>query len=133
MNPGPYYKKDCFNFMSWNLNSLAKENFQRVDLIEAHNVTFEYDLISICETSLNDSVELPKTLLKDYTFVSAINPSNTGHGGVRIFYKNSLPVIVRNDLSFDQSIVLELNFGRKKFFLPSYIEVLLFIIHLQNF
>ena len=48
MNPGPYYKKDCFNFMSWNLNSLAKAN----------NVTFEYDLISICETSLNDSVEL---------------------------------------------------------------------------
>ena len=82
MNPGPYYKKDCFNFMSWNLNSLAKENFQRVDLIEAHNVTFEYDLISICETSLNDSVELPKTLLKDYTFVFANNPSNTRHGGV---------------------------------------------------
>ena len=50
MNPGPYYKKDCFNFMSWNLNTLAKENFHRVDLIEAHNVTFEYDLISICET-----------------------------------------------------------------------------------
>ena len=128
--------------MSWNLNSLAKENFQRVDLIEAHNVTFEYDLISICETSLNDSVELPKTLLKDYTFVSANNPSNTRHGGVRIFYKNSLPVIVRNDLSFDQSIVLELNFGRKKLFFtvlyrsPSFRytspEFLTFLLNFEN-
>ena len=42
------------------------DNFQRVRLIEAHNYIFNYDLISICETSLNDSVELPETLLNDY-------------------------------------------------------------------
>ena len=41
--------------MNWNLNSLAKDNFQRVQLIEAHNSIFDYDLISICETSLSDS------------------------------------------------------------------------------
>ena len=33
-----------------------------------------------------------------------------------LFFKNSLPVIVRNDLSFDESIVIELKFGRKKIF-----------------
>ena len=86
--------------MSWNLNSLAKDNFQRIRLIEAHNALFNYDLISICETSLNDSVELPENLINDYTFVPANNPANVRHGGVGIFYKNSLPVIVRNDLSF---------------------------------
>ena len=116
LNPGPHYQHDFFNFMSWNLNSLAKDNFQRVRLIEAHNSIFNYDLISICETSLNDSVVLPETLLNDYTFVSANNPSNTRHGGVGLFYKNSLPVIVRNDLSFDESIVLDFNLGRKKLF-----------------
>ena len=102
--------------MSWNVNSLAKNNFQCVRLIEAHNSIFNYDLISICETSLNDSVELPESLLNDYTFVRANNPLNTRNGGVGIFYKNSLPVIVRNDLSFDESIVVELKFGRKKIF-----------------
>ena len=86
--------------MSWNVNSLPKHNFQRVDLIEAENSTVNYDLISICETSLNDSVELPETLLNDYTFVPANNPANTRNGGVGLLYKNSLPVIVRNDLSF---------------------------------
>jgi len=116
MNPGPQYHNNFFKFMSWNLNSLAKKNFERIDLIEAHNVNFDYDIISICETSLNDTVELPSELLHDYTFVAANNPANTRHGGVGVFYKNSLPVIVRNDLSFDESIVLELNFGRKKIF-----------------
>ena len=61
-------------------------------------------------------LNLPETLLNDYTFVSANNPANTRHGGVGLFYKNSLPVTVRNDLSFNESIVIELNFGRKKLF-----------------
>ena len=115
-NPGPHFQNTFFNFMSWNLNSLVKDNFQRVSLIEAHNSFFNYDLISICETSLNDSVELPEPLLNEYTFVSANNPANKRNGGVGLFYKNSLPVVVRNDLSFDESIVVELKFGRKKIF-----------------
>ena len=100
LNPGPgtHSQNNLFNYMSWNV-SLAKDNFQRVRLIEAHNSIFNYDLISICETSLNDSVELPDTLLNDYTFVPANNPVNTRNGGVGLFYKNSLPVLVRNDLS----------------------------------
>ena len=43
-------------------------------------------------------------------------PGNTRHGGVGFFHKNSLEVIVSNDLSFDESIVVELKFGRKKIF-----------------
>ena len=57
--------------MNWNLNSLVKENFGRVQLIEAHNSIFNYDFIFICETSLNDSVELQETLLDDYIIVPA--------------------------------------------------------------
>ena len=114
LNPGPHFQSNLINFMSWNLNSLAKDNFQRIHLIEAHNALFKYDLISLCETSLNDSVELPETLINDYTFVPANNPANVRHGGVGLFFKNSLPVIVRDDLSFDESIVIEIKFGRKK-------------------
>ena len=114
LNPGPPFPNNFFNFMSWNLNSLAKDNFHRISLIEAHNSLFNYDLISICETSLNDSVELPEPLLNDYTFVHANNPANTRRGGVGLFYKNSFPVVVRNDLSFDETIVVEIKFGRKK-------------------
>ena len=122
LNPGPHLQNNSLNFMSWNINSLAKDNFHRVRLIEAHNSIFNYDLISICETSLIDSVELPETLLNDYTFVPANTPANTRHGGVGLLYKNSLPVIIRNDLSFDESIVIELKFGRKNFFFYCFIS-----------
>ena len=115
-NPGPQFQNNFFNFMSWNVNSLAKDNFQRVSLIEAHNSLFNYDLISICETSLNDSVTLPDTMLNDYTFEPANHPANTRRGGVGLFFKNSLPVVIRKDLSFDESIVVELKFGWKKVF-----------------
>ena len=97
-------------------NSLAKDNFQRVRLIEAHNSIYNYDLISICETSLNDSIELPDILLDGYTFVPSNNPTNTRHGGVSLFYKSTLPIKIRNDLSFNESIVLELSFTRKRIF-----------------
>ena len=116
LNPGPPFPNNFLNFMSWNLNSLAKDIFHRISLIEAHNSLFNYDLISICETSLNDSVELPEPLLNDYTFVHANNPANTRRGGVGLFYKNSFPVVVRNDLSFDETIVVEIKLGRKKIF-----------------
>ena len=92
LNPGPYFQNSFLNFMSWNVNSLAEDNFNRVRHIEAHNSIFNYDLISICETSLNDSVELLLTLLSEYTFVPSNNPANTRHGRVGLFYKNSLPV-----------------------------------------
>ena len=123
-NPGPQFQNNFLNFMSWNLNSLAKDNFQRVSLIEAHNSLFNYDLISICETCLNDSVELPETLFEEYTFVLVNNSANTRRGGVGLFYKNSLPVVIRDDLSFDESIVVELKFGRKKYCLLFCIAVL---------
>ena len=118
-NPGPepHFQNNFFNFMSWNLNSLAKDNFHGVSLIEAHNSFFlNYDLISVSETSLNNSVELPEPLLNEYTFLPCNDPTNTRRGGVGLFYRNSLPVVVRNDLSFDESIVVELKFGRKIIF-----------------
>ena len=92
------------------------DNCQRVPLIEAHNSIFNYDMISICEASLTGSLELPETLLNDSTNVPANNPANNGHAWVGFFYKHYLSVIVQNDLSFDESIVVELTFGRKKIF-----------------
>ena len=116
MNPGLQYHNNFFKFMCWNLNSLATNNFERVPLIEADNNKFNYDLISICETSLNDTLVPKVPELNGYTFEPANHPNNVTHGGVGIFYKNSLPVIPRRDLSFDESLVFELKFGRKKIF-----------------
>ena len=115
LNPGDF-SNSFFTFCNWNLNSLAKDNFERVQFLEAHNALFNYDLISLCETSLNSTVEIPATLLDDYTFISKNNTNDTRHGGVGIFYKNSLPLLIRNDLGFNETLVLELKFGKKRIF-----------------
>ena len=98
-------------YLPYLLNQLSLSNNAKIVELSI------YQLANLLELKAqNDSVELPATLLNDYTFVPANNPANTRNGGVGLFYKNSLPVIVRNDLSFDESIVVELKFGRKKIF-----------------
>ena len=112
LNPGDNY----FTFLNWNVNSLSKDNFDRAQLLEAHNSIYDYDLISICETSLNVTVEVLVELIKDYTFVHYNNPNNSKHGGVGLFYKGTLPIKVRNDLSFDESIIVELLWWKQNIF-----------------
>ena len=116
LNPGPDYHSNFFTFMSWNLNSLTKDDFKRVELLEANSTIFNYDIIALCETSLTNDTTPNVPEIEGYTFVSANNADNSPHGGVGIFYKNSLPLTVRHDLSFNESLVVELKFQRKKVF-----------------
>ena len=53
---------------------------------------------------------------RDIAFFSSDHPSGDKKGGVGIFYKEYLPLKIRNDLSFDECIVVELIFGNKKLF-----------------
>ena len=88
LNPGDIYHKSFFSFMNWNLNSIVKNNFERARLIEAHNSLHNYDLISLCETSLNPSVCIPDNLLDGYSFIAAHHPSNTSRGELVYFTKS---------------------------------------------
>ena len=115
-NPGPKTIGNYLNFMCWNLNSLSKENFERSKLVEAHNSIYNYDIISLCETSLSDDLAQRVPELDGYSFISANHPDNTRRGGVGIFYKNSLPLTPRYDLAFQESLVVELNLNHKRIF-----------------
>ena len=90
-NPGPGYHNSFFNFMNWNLNSLATNDFTRVQLIEAHNCLHNYDLISVCETSLTDSLVPDVPNLGGYYFESANHQDNVTHGGVGRFLQKFSP------------------------------------------
>ena len=116
-NPGPI-ANSFFTFMNWNVNSIAKDNSHRLKLFEAQTSIFNYGLISLCETCLNDLVDLPDSYLQDYAFISSNKHDNARHCGIGLYYKNILPIKVREDLYFDESIVVELNFGRKRYALP---------------
>ena len=60
--PGPSCNDSFFSFCNWNINTLSKNDFQRVSLLEAHNYIFKYD-ISLCETSLNEATKVPENIL----------------------------------------------------------------------
>ena len=120
-NPGPLQDSNNFNggffsFCNWNLNTLSKDAFSRVSLLEAHNTNFNYDIISLCETSLNDTIEVPDNILPGYKYYPCNHPDGNRNGGVGIFYKESLPLRLRHDLSFEECIVSELIFGHKRIF-----------------
>ena len=85
-------------------------------MLEAHNINFNYDIISLCETSLYEALTVKENSLSGYNFVSQNNPDGSKNGGVGIFYKETLPLKIRHDLSFDECLVSEINFGRKKIF-----------------
>ena len=116
-NPGPHSFNDNYlSFMNWNLNSLATDNFSRTHMLEAHNSLYNYDIISLCETSLTEETTLQVPKIEGYTYEPGNHPDDVSRGGVGVYYKDSLPVVVRRDLSFDESLVLELKFPRKKIF-----------------
>ena len=44
LNPGYWLRESFLSFCNWNNNSLSKEKFQRVSLLEARNYLFNYDI-----------------------------------------------------------------------------------------
>ena len=117
-NPGPLDSTNggFLSFCNWNLNTLSKNDFYRISLLEAHNANHNYDIISLCETSLNELVQVPENALPGYKFHACNHPNGDRNGGVGIFYKETLPLRIRNDLSFDECIVSEIIFGHRKIF-----------------
>ena len=96
-NPGPQFHNSFFNFLYWNVNSIAEDDFQRVRLIEAHNSIFNYDFISKCETSLNDSIKLPDILLK-MTILLCIPKIQQTLGMVELVYSTKILSQLRSEM-----------------------------------
>ena len=67
-------------------------------MIEAHNSLYNYDIISLCETSLTEESTAEVPVIDGYTYEPGNRPDNISRGGVGIYYKDSLPVVVRRNL-----------------------------------
>ena len=53
-------------------------------------------------------------MLESYTFLTCNNPKNVKHGGVGLFYKDSLAIKIRDDIPFDETLVIEIMINKKK-------------------
>ena len=89
-NPGPIHSHFSGGFLSfcyWNINTLSKDDFYRILLLEDHTVDFNYDIISLCETSLKDTIQLPVNILPGYKFHACNHPDGNRSGGVVFFMR----------------------------------------------
>ena len=55
-------------------------------------------------------------MLESYTCLACNNPKNVKHGGVGLFYKYSLAIKIRDDIAFDETLVIEIMIDKNFFF-----------------
>ena len=94
-----------------NIRSLLKN----VSLLEELMISYKItpNIIGVCETKLNENINLDPILLNNYTF--HFKNSMSKAGGVGIYIKNSIIHTLRTDLNFNsanyESVWLELSIG----------------------
>ena len=59
---------------------------------EAYSSVYNYNLLAIVETHLDNNVDEAKIALPGYIFVKSNHPSNTKRGGVGLYIKETFPV-----------------------------------------
>ena len=118
-NPGPR-KSSPIKFCHWNLNGLAAHDFIKLPLIEPFITTHNFDILCLSETFLDLTIDLndENINIDGYFILRADHPSNNKQGGVCIYFKQSLPLIRKDDLSTIQgTIVTEISVENETYFL----------------
>ena len=122
LNPGPSnIVSQAISVCYWNLNGIAAHNYVKISLLEAYNAVYNYDVICLGETFLDTSHQIddPRLKLQGYELLRSDHPNSTRpRGGVSIYYKEHLPLRVRNDISpLQECLVCEIKINGKKCFI----------------
>ena len=117
-NPGPK-KSSAIKFCHWNLNGLAAHGFVKVPLIEAFITTHNFDIVCLSETFLDSTIphDDENININGYLLLRVDHPNNIKRGGICMYFKESLPLINRSDLSnMKECLVTEINVNNEKCF-----------------
>ena len=97
----------------WNFNSIAAHNFAKLVLLKAFNSIHKFDIICLSETYLDSSILHNDSNLEipGYNLVRSDHPSNKKRGGVCIYHKSYLPLIIIDITYLNQCVRFELMVG----------------------
>ena len=87
----------------------------------------DHDIIFISETFLDSTTKCddPSIKIDGYEFRRKDHPSNEKRGGVCVYYKEHLPLKVRNDLtSLEECIVCEIKVNGQNCFVSGLSELI---------
>ena len=117
-NPGPKYSS--LTFCHWNLNGLTAHHSTKMSLLQAYITQHNYDIICLTETFLNSSIPSDdnRITIDGYNLIRSDHPSDSKKGGVCIYYKEHIPLILRDDINtLDNCLVTEIRSQNEKCFL----------------
>ena len=88
--------------------------------MEAYNSVFNYDVIAVSDTRLNQSIDNEDVRIEGFScdiFRSDHPGSSRVPGGVSIYHKENIPIKRRKDLEIlQESVMTQITFDRKKAF-----------------
>ena len=88
-------------------------------MIEVFISTHKFDILCLSETFLDSTIDLndENINIDGYSILRADHPSNNKRGGICIYFKQSLPLIKRDDLSaMQEAILTEISVKNETFF-----------------
>ena len=88
-------------FCHWNLNGLIGHDSTKISLLQAYITQHNYDIICLTETFLNSSIQSRhnRITIEGYNLIRSDHPSDSKKGGVCIYYKEHIPLILRDDIN----------------------------------
>ena len=117
-NSGPKYSS--LTFCHWNLNGITAHDSTKISLLQAYITQHNYDIICLTETFLNSSILSDDNRIKidGYNLIRSDHPSDSKKGGVCIYYKEHIPLILRDDINtLDNCLVTEIRSQNENCFL----------------
>ena len=113
-------KYSSLTFCHWNLNGFTAHDSTKISLLQAYITQHNYDIICLTETFLNSSIPSDdnRITIDGYNLIRSDHPSDSKKGGVCIYYKEHIPLILRDDINtLDNCLVTEIRSQNEKCFL----------------
>ena len=97
-NPGPKYSS--LTFCHWNLNGLTAHDSTKISLLQAYITQHNYDVICLTETFLNSILRDDNRItINGYNLIRSNHPGDSKKVGVRICYKEHIPLVLCDDIN----------------------------------
>ena len=103
IKPGPKHTpKVSLSIAHWNLNSISAHSYAKLSFLRAYLTFHKFNIICLPETYLNSSNSSDDETLKifRYNLVRSSHPLNSKRGGLCIYYKNYLPLLIIISVSY---------------------------------
>ena len=114
------------NFCHCNLDSIAVNDFIKTATIGAYNLVYNYDLIALSETYLDNSITneaISPTGFSKEIFICD-HPDDVKREGVCLFYKDNSEIKQKKVLQvMDECIISEITIARKKFLFCGSVQI----------